>query len=59
MSKRTPPNCAGVRNHAIGCSICADITQDTMTMLDQGKTVKEIHDYVDQTYAKYGPSTGP
>jgi hypothetical protein len=46
-------------NHAVGCSICDDITHDTMTLLDQGKSVKEIHDYVDQTYSKYGPSTGP
>ena len=43
-------------NHALGCSICVDITQDTMRMLDEGKTVPEIRAYVDQTYAKYGPS---
>lgn len=43
-------------NHALGCSICVDITQDTMRMLDEGKSVDEIRVYVDQTYAKYGPS---
>jgi hypothetical protein len=42
--------------HALGCSICVDITQDTMRMLKDGKTVSEIRAYVDQTYAKYGPS---
>ena len=43
-------------NHALGCSICVDITQDAMRLLDEGETVPEILAYVDQTYAKYGPS---
>lgn len=43
-------------SHALGCSICVDITQDVMRMLKQGKSVLEIRAYVDQTYAKYGPS---
>jgi len=42
--------------HALGCSICVDINQDAMRMLKDGKTVPEIRAYVDQTYAKYGPS---
>jgi len=45
--------------HALGCSICVDITQDTMRLLKQGKTVPEIKAYVDQTYAQYGPSNIP
>lgn len=45
--------------HALGCSICVDITQDTMRLLEQGKTVSEIKVYIDQTYAKYGPSNMP
>ena len=45
--------------HALGCSICVDITQDTMRLLKQGKTVPEIKAYVDQTYAQYGPSNMP
>ncbi len=43
-------------SHALGCSICVDITQDAMRLLKQGKSVPEIRAYVDQTYAKYGPS---
>ena len=43
-------------NHALGCSICVDITQDAMRMLRDEKPVPEIRAYVDQTYAKYGPS---
>jgi len=46
-------------SHALGCSICVDITQDAMRMLKDGKTVPEIREYVDQTYAKYGPSNIP
>ena len=45
--------------HALGCSICVDITQDTMRLLKQGKTVPEIKAYVDQTYSQYGPSNMP
>jgi hypothetical protein len=45
--------------HALGCSICVDITQDTMRYLEQGKTVSEIKTLIDQTYSKYGPSNIP
>ncbi len=45
--------------HALGCSICVDITQDTMRLLKEGKSVPEIKAYVDQTYSKYGPSNMP
>lgn len=45
--------------HALGCSICVDITQDVMRLLDEGKSVAEIKAYIDQTYAKYGPSNMP
>ena len=42
--------------HALGCSICVDISQDTMRLLNNGKSVAEIRSYVDQTYSQYGPS---
>jgi len=45
--------------HALGCSICVDITQDTLRLLRQGKTTAEIKASVDQTYSKYGPSNIP
>ncbi len=44
-------------NHALGCSICVDISQDVMRMLDQGKDVAEIYAYVDNAYARFGPAT--
>jgi hypothetical protein len=46
-------------NHALGCSICVDITVDTMRMLDEGKSLTEIRSYVDQTYSAFGPSNMP
>lgn len=45
--------------HAVNCGICVDITQDTMRLLEQGKSPSEIKTFVDKTYAKFGPSTGP
>jgi Protein of unknown function with PCYCGC motif len=46
-------------NHALGCSICVDITQDVMRMLREGKSAQEARAYVDATYSKYGPSNIP
>jgi hypothetical protein len=46
-------------NHALGCSICVDITQDVMRALRDGKSPQEARAYVDQTYSKYGPSNIP
>ena len=45
--------------HALGCSICVDITQDSMRLLSEGKSVPEIRACVDSTYAQYGPSNMP
>ena len=46
-------------NHALGCSICVDITQDVMRMLREGKSPQEARTFVDATYSKYGPSNIP
>ena len=46
-------------DHALGCSICVDITQDVMRMLKDGKSPQEARAYVDSTYSKYGPSNIP
>jgi hypothetical protein len=46
-------------NHALGCSICVDITQDVMRMLRDGKSPQDARAYIDATYAKYGPSNIP
>lgn len=46
-------------DHALGCSICVDITQDVMRLSRDGKSLPEIRAYVDATYAKYGTSNMP
>lgn len=43
-------------SHALGCSICVDITQDAMRLTREGKDLEAIRAYVDQTYAPFGPS---
>jgi hypothetical protein len=46
-------------NHALGCSICVDITQDVMRMLKDGKSPQDARTYIDATYSKFGPSNIP
>jgi hypothetical protein len=46
-------------NHALGCSICVDITQDVMRLTQEGKSPQEIRATIDATYSKYGPSNIP
>jgi len=46
-------------NHALGCSICVDITQDVMRMLNDSKSPQDARAYIDATYSKYGPSNIP
>ena len=46
-------------NHALGCSICVDITQDVMRMLRDGKSPQDARTYIDTTYSKYGTSNIP
>lgn len=46
-------------SHALGCSICVDITQDTMRMLEQGKSITEIKLEIDDIYSAFGPSNMP
>ena len=46
-------------NHALGCSICVDITQDAMRLSAAGQPLAEIRAYIDATYAQYGPSNIP
>ncbi len=43
--------------HAAGCGICVDITQDVMRLLKEGRSSVEIRTYIDSTYSAFGPST--
>ena len=44
-------------DHATGCGICVDITQDVMRLLREGRSSVEIRAYIDATYSAFGPST--
>ncbi len=44
-------------NHAAGCGICVDITQDVMRLLQEGQSQTEIRAYIDAQYSPFGPST--
>ncbi len=56
VSSVAPGGSTTFDHHALGCSICVDITQDVMRLLREGKSPQEARAYVDATYAKYGPS---
>ncbi len=59
VSDQNPDGSLVYETHALGCSICVDITQDTMRLFKQEKTAPEIINYVDRNYSKYGPSNMP
>lgn len=44
-------------NHASGCGICVDITQDVMRLMNEGQTSQQIRAYIDAQYSPFGPST--
>jgi hypothetical protein len=46
-------------SHALGCSICVDITRDTERLLDEGRSLTEVRAEIDGTYSALGPSTMP
>jgi hypothetical protein len=59
VSGENPDGTLSYDPHALGCSICVDITQDSMRLLRQGNGTSEIRSYVDETYSRFGPSNMP
>ncbi len=45
--------------HALGCSLCVDITLDVMRMTADGRAPPEIRASILATYAKFGPPNQP
>lgn len=41
--------------HALGCSLCVDISQDVMQMTRDGRAPPDIRASVLSTYSKFGP----
>ncbi len=44
-------------NHASGCGICVDITQDVMRLKAEGQSSPDVRAYIDARYSPFGPST--
>lgn len=42
--------------HALGCSLCVDISQDVMRMTRDGRAPPEIRAAILSTYSKFGPA---
>ncbi len=43
-------------NHALGCSLCVDISQDVMKMTGEGKSPTAIHEAILASFSKFGPA---
>ncbi|MCI0396572.1 MAG: PCYCGC domain-containing protein [Chloroflexi bacterium] len=43
--------------HATGCTICVDITHDTVQMAREGKALSAIQRIIHIEYSRYGPPT--
>ncbi len=41
--------------HALGCSLCVDITQDVMRLSRDGRSPPDIRAFVVSTYSQFGP----
>ena len=41
--------------HALGCSLCVDISQDVMRLSREGKSPGDIRAFVVSTYSQFGP----
>jgi uncharacterized protein with PCYCGC motif len=41
--------------HALGCSLCVDITQDVIRLSKEGKSPGDIHSFVVANYSRFGP----
>ncbi len=50
-----PDNSVTFDEHALGCSLCVDITQDAMRLSGEGKSAQDIRAEVVATYSKFGP----
>ncbi len=44
-------------DHAAGCGLCVDITQDVKRLRAEGKSLSEVRTTIDATYSSFGPGT--
>ena len=50
-----PDGSVNFDDHALGCSLCVDITQDARRMLDEGKSAQDIRAAIVANYSQFGP----
>jgi len=43
--------------HAAGCTVCADIANDSVAWQEEGKSAREVASLVDEKYESVGPPT--
>lgn len=43
--------------HGAGCEMCVSIALDAKAMSEEGRSLREIRDYIDETYGYIGPGT--
>ena len=43
--------------HGANCDMCVDIALDTQRLLSEGKSLKQVRQYVESRYGNLGPST--
>lgn len=41
--------------HALGCSLCVDITQDVLRLSKEGKSPGDIRSFIVANYSRFGP----
>ena len=44
-------------DHASGCMVCGNEANDVRRLADEGRSPREIRDWIDTEYSKYGPAT--
>jgi hypothetical protein len=43
--------------HGSNCDVCVGIALDAMTMTEEGRSLREMRDYIDGKYGEVGPGT--
>ena len=55
VKERRPDGQITFDGHALGCSLCVDISQDVMRMTGEGRSPTDIRANIVATYSKFGP----
>ncbi|HEX9115619.1 MAG TPA: PCYCGC motif-containing (lipo)protein [Anaerolineae bacterium] len=56
IKERKPDGQIAFDEHALGCSLCVDISQDVMRMTGEGKSPQAIRASIVDAYGKFGPA---